>query len=213
MTRIRQSCARTRRALAFWTVAVSFTAPSWTNAGTIGGTATVDGTPAVNAVAYLERTESVAGRPTVAQPNAPARVMDQKNLAFLPAVLPIVRGTTVEFTNSDDVQHNVFTPSAIAGKFNLGSYGPGATRTVTFTEPGDVLILCNIHMEMEAHILVLDDSYFSLVASDGRYLIRNVPAGTYALKIWQGRWLPFAETVDVPGSGDITVDVNAAKSR
>src|ERR1019366_32735 len=98
---------------------------------------------------------------------SPARVvMDQKNLTFVPTVLPVVRGTVIEFTNSDDVQHNVFSPSAIAGKFNLGTYGPGAMRRIVLSEPGDVLVLCNIHMEMEAHILVLDGAYFSMVAQD-----------------------------------------------
>jgi hypothetical protein len=137
--------------------------------------------------------------------------MDQKNLAFSPAVLPVVRGTVVEFTNSDDVQHNVFSPSAVAGKFNLGTYGPGATRMVTVDQPGDVLVLCNIHMEMEAHILVLDGPYFATVADDGRYRIPDAPAGPYTVKLWQGRWLPFGRTVEVPATGSVTVDIAAGK--
>jgi plastocyanin len=176
------------------------------HAGSISGTATVDGAPAADGVVYLE------GGPGAPRPDVPPRaVMDQKNLTFLPSVLPVVRGTVVDFTNSDDVQHNVFTPSAVAKKFNLGTYDPGAMRSVTFTEPGDVLVLCNIHMEMAAHILVLDTPYFSTVAQDGRYRIPNVPAGTYALKTWRGRWLPATRTVDVPGAGDVTVDVAAGK--
>jgi hypothetical protein len=105
----------------------------------------------------------------------------------------------------------VFTPSPIAAKFNLGTYDPGAVRSVTFTQPGEVLVLCNIHMEMEAHILVLDGPYFSAVAQDGGYHIGNVPAGTYALKIWREHWLPFTQTVDVPATGNLTVDVAAGK--
>src|SRR5206468_9718808 len=133
--------------------------------------------------------------------------MEQKNLAFAPAGLPVVRRTVVEFTNRDDVQHNVFSPSAIAGKFNLGTYGPGATRAVTLDEPGDVLVLCNIHMEMEARILVLNGPYFATVAEDGRYRIPEAPAGTYTVRIWQKRWLPFSETVELPANGSRTVDI------
>ena len=90
----------------------------------------------------------------------------------------ITAGTTVEFTNSDDIQHNVFSPSAAAGKFDLGAYGPGAKRSVTLNEPGEVVVLCNIHMEMEARIVVVRDPYFALTAADGTYRIPAVPPGT-----------------------------------
>lgn len=146
------------------------------------------------------------GSPAELRPGPPV-VMDQKNLAFVPAVLPVVRGTTIEFSNSDDVQHNVFSPSAIAGKFDLGTYGPRATRRVTLTEAGDVLVLCNIHMEMEARIIVLDTPYFALTAPDGRYRITGVPAGAYLLRLWQGGWAPLRRTIDVPASGNLSVDV------
>ncbi len=149
--------------------------------------------------------ESVGG--AVPLPPGPPVVMDQKNLTFVPAVLPVMRGTTIEFSNSDDVQHNVFSPSAVAAKFDLGTYGPGATRRVTLTETGDVLVLCNIHMEMEARILVLDTPYFSLVAPDGRYRIAGVPAGAYMLRLWQGGWSSLRQTIDVPASGSLSVDV------
>jgi len=179
---------------------------TWSHAATVHGSAAVDGRPAAQAVVYLEG----AGAPP---PTGPPRhvVMDQKNLAFAPAVLPVVRGTVVEFTNSDDVQHNVFSPSAIAGKFNLGTYGPGATRAVTLDEPGDVLVLCNIHMEMEARILVLNGPYFATVAEDGTYHLPDAPAGTYTLRIWQKRWLPFAEKIEVPASGSRTVDISIGR--
>jgi plastocyanin len=171
-------------------------------AATVEGRATLLGRPASDAVVYLED-----AHPATPAATPPRVVMDQKNLAFTPRVLPVVRGTIIEFTNSDDVQHNVFSPSAIAGKFNLGTYGPGATRSVTLNQPGDVRVLCNIHMEMEAHILVLDGPYFSTVADDGNYRIRDVPAGTYTMKVWRARWLPFTQTVEVPASGSLTVNV------
>jgi len=162
-----------------------------------------------------------ADRPTVVvleplggpPPSRPAArvVMDQKNLTFVPAVLPVLRGTTIEFTNSDDVQHNVFSPSAIAGKFDLGTHGPGATRTVTLDEPGEVLILCNIHMEMEARVLVLDTPYFATATPEGRYRITDVPPGAYTMRIWRGSWLPTRRTIDVPASGTVGVDLEGGR--
>ncbi len=170
-------------------------------ATTVAGTVSLDGAPAADAVVYLEG----AGENP---PPTPGRaVMDQRNLMFVPHVLPIVRGTTVEFTNSDDIQHNVFSPSAIAGKFNLGAYGPGADRTVTFTEPGEVLVLCNIHMEMEARILVLRDPYFALTGPGGAYRIAEVPAGRYTARVWQDAFLPEVRTIDIPPNDDVVLDL------
>lgn len=141
---------------------------------------------------------------------SPRRVsMDQKNLAFVPFVLPITRGDTITFTNSDDVQHNVFSPSASAGKFDLGTYGPGATRAVTFDQVGEVVILCNIHMEMEGHVLVVDTPYYATPTPDGRFHIADVPAGAYVVRIWRGRWLPSERALEVPASGTATVDLTS----
>ncbi len=171
-------------------------------AATVAGTVNVDGRPAIDAVVYLEQSGDVP------PPPAPSRaVMDQRNLEFVPRVLPVVRGTTIEFTNSDDTQHNVFSPSAAAGKFDLGTYGPGGDRSVTLEEPGEVRILCNIHMEMEARILVLRDPYFSPTASDGTYRIISVPAGSYTVKVWQDGFLSSTRTVDVAADGDLTLNL------
>jgi plastocyanin len=168
---------------------------SSSHASTVAGTVTIDRAPAADAVVYLEG--------AVETPPTPGHaVMDQKNLQFLPKLLPVARGTTVEFTNSDDIQHNVFSPSAIAGKFDLGAYGPGALRTVTLSDPGEVLVLCNIHMEMEARILVLRDPYFGLAAADGTYRIPAVPPGRYTAKVWHDGFLSDVRSVDVGGDGD-----------
>jgi hypothetical protein len=135
--------------------------------------------------------------------------MDQKNLAFAPRVLPVVQGTTVSFTNSDDIQHNVFSPSRAAGAFDLGTYSRGEARSVTMRQEGDVLVLCNIHMEMEAHILVLRDPFFAVTDRDGRYRIADVPPGRYAVKLWSRSWLPAERTLDVPDAPGATLDVDA----
>ncbi len=171
-------------------------------AATIEGTVTIAGRGATRAVVYLEGAKE-------APPRAPARVvMDQRNLAFAPTVLPVVRGTVVEFTNSDDVQHNVFSPSGAAKKFDLGSYSRGEARRVTFDQLGEIVVLCNIHMEMEARILVLRDPYFAISGATGAYAIADVPEGTYTLKVWRERWLSKTRTVEVPASGTLTIDVS-----
>jgi plastocyanin len=116
-------------------------------------------------------------------PPAEHAVLDQKNLIFIPRVLPILQGTTVDFKNSDDVQHNVFAPGD-AEKFNLGTWGLGEEREFTFNKPGEVIILCNVHSEMVAYIVILENSYFAKTDEQGNFRIENVPAGTYQIKTW-----------------------------
>jgi plastocyanin len=135
--------------------------------------------------------------------------MNQKNLTFSPHVLPIEAGTTVDFLNSDDVLHNVYTTDACADNFNLGSYPKGEKASFTFTIAGCVAtILCNVHPEMEAYIVTLGTPYFALSTSGGTYKIKNVPAGTYTLKVWHEKYQGSDVSVDVPESGEVTVDID-----
>jgi plastocyanin len=179
--------------------------PYAARAASVAGTVTLGDEPGCNAVVYLE-----SGRKTAAAPMGRV-VMDQKNLAFVPSVLPVVRGTVIEFTNSDDVQHNVFTPSRVAGKFDLGTYSRGESRKVTLNESGEVVVLCNIHMEMEARILVLDEPTFAATRADGSFEVPAVPPGTYRLRLWRRGWLPHTEIVMVPETGRLSVDVHAER--
>ena len=164
------------------------------NAADVSGVVTVGGGAAADTVVYLE------GGPAPPPPQTPAHVvMDQKNLTFVPGVLAVRRGTVVEFTNSDDVQHNVFTPAAVAGRFNLGTYNRGEARSVPLDQVGEAVILCNIHMEMEAHIIVLDGPYFATTDRGGGFRIADVQPGRYTLRVWRRGWLPYTRSIDVGG--------------
>jgi len=174
-------------------------------AASVAGRVVVDGSPAVEAVVALQR--SGDGSVATASP-APSRVvMDQKHLTFHPRVLPVLRGTVVEFTNNDDVEHNVFSPSKVAGAFNLGTYSHGQVREVRLDNVGEVDVLCNIHMEMEAHILVLDQPYFAVSGAEGAYEVRELPAGQYELSVWDDGWLPTKQTVKVTADQAAHLDV------
>jgi plastocyanin len=185
---------------------VAVLAAGTSDAAMVTGSVIIDGRPAADAIVYLERAGDGAPAPA-----ARRVVMDQKNLEFVPKVLPVVRGTTIEFTNSDDIQHNVFSPSDVAGNFDLGTYGPGADRSIILEQPGEVLVLCNIHMEMEARILVLRDPYFAATGGDGAFTIADVPAGTYTAKIWRDGFLADTRSVDVPTTGDVALDLRPGK--
>lgn len=138
--------------------------------------------------------------------------MDQKNLVFIPRVLPILAGTTVNFLNSDDVLHNVFTPDKCAEKFNLGTWPKGQIRSFTFKEPGCVAVmLCNVHPEMEAYVVVLENPYCAVSAKDGSYTIKNIPAGKYTLKIWHEKLKCEPQEVTVAESGEVDMNFELRK--
>lgn len=146
------------------------------------------------------------------QPPKEHAMMDQKNLVFIPHVLPVLVGTTVDYLNSDDVLHNVFTPDGCAQKFNLGTWPKGQTRSYTYKEPGCIAVmLCNVHPEMEAYIVVLETPYYAVSAKDGSYMIKDVPAGKYTLKIWHEKLKGEAVSIEVPEKGEVVVDFELKK--
>jgi plastocyanin len=152
-------------------------------------------------VVYLK---GVKGKFKAPKQNA---IVDQKNLVFIPHVQPVLAGTTVEFKNSDNVNHNVFSP-AICKKFNLGTFNPGMHRTVTFDEPCVVDLLCNVHSEMLAYIVVLDNPYFAKTDKNGKFKIENVPAGTYEITAWSEKLKPSGKTtVTVTDGKTASVDI------
>ncbi len=110
--------------------------------------------------------------------------IEQHNLVFVPHVLPVLVGSTVDFPNTDTVNHNVFAPPKCAKQFNLGTYAKGVVKHVTFDNVGDVPLLCNVHAEMSAYVLVLENPYFATTDKRGEFVIKNVPAGKYRLKLW-----------------------------
>ncbi len=114
-------------------------------------------------------------------------IMDQIDLTFVPYVLPIVIGTTVDFHNSDDVLNNIFTPSWTGRYFNLGTYPKSVVRSFTFDRLGEAVLLCKIHPEMEGYILVLQNPYFAVPDKHGLYRIDGVPPGTYKITMWYNR--------------------------
>ncbi len=128
--------------------------------------------------------------------------MDQQNKIFSPYVLPVVQGTTVEFHNSDEMQHNVFGVGA--DEFNLGNWTKGILREHTFNKLGEVAILCNVHPEMEAYVLVLQNPYFARPDSSGKFQIAKLPPGEYVVKAWY-RGKTKKQTVKVPATGSVTV--------
>ena len=138
----------------------------------------------------------------------PRRRMDQRNETFVPHVLAIVAGTTVDFPNNDRTYHNVFSLSRTQ-PFDLGRYGTGKSRPVRFDRPGIVRVFCEIHSHMSAFILVFAHRYFAVTDDEGRYRLDGVPPGTYTVVVWNETVHGDAprRSVTVPdGGGDVDAD-------
>ena len=138
--------------------------------------------------------------PAPARTTDPAPVtMKQEGLAFVPHVIAIQKGTTVEFPNSDPIFHNVFSLSRKAS-FDLGRYPMGASKSVRFDEPGLVKVFCHIHSDMNGLVMVLDNPFFARPDASGRFEIDRVPPGTYRVVAWHERARPLETTIRIePG--------------
>jgi hypothetical protein len=112
----------------------------------------------------------------------------------------------VEFPNNDTVRHNVFSPSPTGHLFHLGTYPRGVTRSHRFDEPGEVVLLCNVHPEMEAHVLVVDTPFIAVTDSSGAFTITGVPPGRHTLRVWHPRLEGEAKEIDIREGASITVD-------
>jgi plastocyanin len=123
--------------------------------------------------------------------------MDQKDRTFIPHILPIQTGTWVEFPNSDNIRHQVYSVSP-ARRFQLPLYVGKPAIPIQFNTAGVVAIGCNIHEQMSAYIVIVDTPYFA-AADKGRASLRDLGAGQYTLRVWYPgmRVEPSAQTVTV----------------
>jgi len=179
----------------------AFVVPS--QAGDIHGKVACKGVrDSADAVVYVT---AIAGK-TFPAPADHAH-MDQANLVFAPHVLPILVGTTVDFLNSDAVLHNVFSPDACAEKFNLGTWPKGQTKSYTFKNECVATLLCKVHPEMEAFVVVVPTPYFAVTRADGSYTIANVPDGAYAVKVWHPKLKAAQKAVTVAGATEAAFEI------
>jgi plastocyanin len=171
--------------------------------GTITGTVTAAGLSTnANAVVYVEQAAG-AFKP----PAEPAR-LDQRNLKFIPEVLPVLIGTTVKFLNDDSVAHNVFSPDH--EKYNLGTWPQGQSKDYTFAKcakfPCAYAQLCLIHPEMQGFIVVLQNPYFAVTDAAGHFTIKDVPPGQYKVGVWHQKLKAQPKPVVVETGKPATVD-------
>ena len=139
--------------------------------------------------------------------------IDQRKMAFIPHVVAVQQGTTVDFLNSDPVGHNVYWPSISGNKkltHNLGTWPKGEKKPFQFNDLGVASLLCNVHPEMSGYVVVVPTPYFAVTDKDGNFEIKNIPAGKYTLKTWSEDGKPATQAVDAT-AGNATVDLTVKK--
>ena len=186
--------------------AVILASPDGLRAGVISGSVN----PAkADSVVYVE---AIAGK-TFPAPSDHA-LLSQKGLMFQPHILVVQAGTTVDFLNSDKVAHNVFWPSIqqgakkMPGK-NLGTWPQGEKRSFKFDQAGVAALLCNVHPEMSAYLVVVPTPYYAVTDAGGNYRIDNVPSGQYSVVAWHEGVK--SQTKPVTASSDVQADFTLSK--
>ncbi|SNS83804.1 Plastocyanin [Noviherbaspirillum humi] len=152
-------------------------------AGTLEAMVTGAGGGVEDAAVVLEPLAAASGARHAA---ARAVNIEQRGREFLPHVSVVRTGTPIDFPNNDSVKHHVYSFSP-AKVFEIKLYAGKPNQPVVFDKPGEIVIGCNIHDWMEAHVLVTDSPYFAKSAAGGRAAIANVPAGRYRLQLWHPR--------------------------
>ncbi len=136
-----------------------------------------------------------------------SRIISQAGLQFLPRVLAVSVGQTVQFPNEDDVSHNVFSLSE-AKKFKLGIYPKGESRDVTFEKTGIIDLFCSIHRHMHAVIVVTPSSHYCQTELGNGYEIDNIPSGKHTLKIWNSKLKVITKEFEMPASGTLELNLS-----
>jgi len=184
------------------------TAAPCTAAVSISGTVKVTGsTSAADVVVYIQQA------PGTFTPPAKPIEMDQKQMQFIPHVLPVVAGTKVAFLNSDPTPHNVFSPDN--EKYNLGTWAQGLSKDYAFAKcakfPCVYTQLCRVHPEMEGYVVVLQNPFFAVTDKTGHYAIEGVPPGSYTVAVWHAKAKAQPKPVTVDAAKPATVDFTLAR--
>ena len=199
----------TRRAVVLAALFGSLCGASAARAGDVKGKVSAEGlSSAANVAVYID---AIPGKKF--DPPAEHVKVDQRNMKFVPQTVVVVRGTTVDFLNSDQVPHNVYWPSIGGNKalrHSLTIVSPGDKKSFQFDNLGAVQLLCNMHADVVGYIVVVPTRYFALTGSDGSFTIKDEPPGKYTLKTWSAEGKPTTQAIAI-AAGDTNVELAVKK--
>jgi plastocyanin len=160
-----------------------------------------------NVVVWLENAPAGAAWPAQARKVE----IDQKACVYIPRIVLVPSGGTVDFLNSDRLLHNIHSNPKANTPFNR-TQPKSRTIPIRFDKPEIVPIVCDLHPWMQAWVVVAAHPYYAITGADGRFTFDNLPAGSYRLQIWQERLgtTSMEVTVDDRGPARVTVEMRAS---
>jgi plastocyanin len=179
-------------------------------AGEIKGKVSVQGIKSAARIAVY--VDAIPGKKF--DPPSEHAAINQQGMAFSPRVAVVLQGTTVDFSNNDEVAHNVYWPSISGNKKlagNLGSWPQDEKRSFQFNDVGVAALLCNAHPDMSGYLIVVPTPYFAVTDKEGNYDIKNVPPGQYVLKTWSEDGSPATQSVEVKEDAALVADLLVKK--
>lgn len=181
--------------------------------GTVVGTVTLDGRVTADVVVSIKGLSGEALKARLPSDKPKPVIVDQGAKKFIPRISAILVGTLVNFPNNDKTWHNVYSASETK-QFDLGLYPPGESRGVTFDKAGVVRVLCNVHPQMEAFVVVKEDPYFVVPNSRGIFRIPSLPLGEYGLEVWHPEVGSKTKLFKIVRTGEVrTINVSLKKIR
>jgi plastocyanin len=143
---------------------------------------------------------------TKVRPLASGNSITMRGKSFVPHVLTVTTGSAVKFPNGDPILHNIFSTTP-GDSFDLGLYGPGVSKSVTFEHAGLVRVYCNVHHEMFAYVLVLDTPFYTHPDAAGSFELDSLPAGPGELTVWNPRGEVFRQHLDTPAAEPLAIEI------
>lgn len=174
-----------------------------------GGATPQKGINAADTVVYLAG-DSVAAKAGGASQMA-TPVLDQRDITFVPHVLPVLAGAKVQIRNSDAILHNVHTTCRMNQAFNRAQLGNKAFEVV-FEKPEIIRVVCDIHSQMSAYIVVVPNPHFTKAQKDGSFTLSGVPPGKYQLIAWHEKYGSTTHAVEISAGKTTEADVNLTKT-
>ena len=141
--------------------------------------------------------------------------IDQRRCTFVPRLLIIPPGATVEVLNSDGILHNFHTVARLNPSLNLAQPGRAKPLRLTFEQPEIVQVKCDLHGEgfMRAWIVVASHPYYALTNEDGWFRLLALPPGPHTLEVWHELLGTRRVPVSVGTSGEVNVTVTFTRAK
>lgn len=137
-------------------------------------------------------------------PGPPPQI-DQEKCVFVPRLVIVPVGGTVEFLNSDRLLHNIRSKNIRHNRAFNRTQPRGRTIPITFTKPEIVQVGCDLHPWMRSWVVVTDHPFYTITDDDGGFMLSNVPPGQYTLVVWHERL--GTVTMEIKMVGEDTTEV------